>query len=70
MSQELAKTIEQAWENRSDVGPASSDVRGPVEEALALLDSGEARVAEPDGGMGRKFWRIWARGLSHMIGWA
>ena len=49
MSADLIATIEQAWENRTDITPASSDVRGPVEEALALLDSGEARVAEPDG---------------------
>ncbi|APE28007.1 2,3,4,5-tetrahydropyridine-2,6-dicarboxylate N-succinyltransferase [Aurantiacibacter gangjinensis] len=47
MSQELIAAIEDAWENRSEVTPASADVRGPVEDALRLLDSGEARVAEP-----------------------
>ncbi|MEL1251225.1 2,3,4,5-tetrahydropyridine-2,6-dicarboxylate N-succinyltransferase [Aurantiacibacter gilvus] len=52
MSADLIATIEQAWENRTEVTPASSDVRGPVEEALTLLDSGEARVAEPDGNGG------------------
>jgi 2,3,4,5-tetrahydropyridine-2-carboxylate N-succinyltransferase len=31
------------------VTPASSDVRAVVEQALELLDSGKARVAEPDG---------------------
>lgn len=55
MSAELIATIEQAWENRADVTPASSDVRGPVEQALRMLDSGEARVAEPDGNGG---WRV------------
>ena len=51
MSQELITAIEAAWEDRSSVTPASIDVREPVEEALRMLDSGEARVAEPsDGG--------------------
>ena len=51
---ELESTIEAAWEARDGVTPASSDVRKPVEEALALLDSGKARVAEPDGNGGWK----------------
>ena len=46
---ELAAAIEAAWETRDSVTPASTDVRGIVEQALALLDSGQARVAEPDG---------------------
>ena len=49
MTTELAQSIAAAWERRSEVTPASSDVREPVELALAMLDSGEARVAEPDG---------------------
>ena len=49
MFAQLSDTIEQAWEMRESVSPASSDVRGAVDAALALLDSGEARVAEPDG---------------------
>ena len=48
MSQ-LATAIEAAWEARDGVTPASSDVREIVDQALALLDSGQARVAEPDG---------------------
>ena len=52
MSQELASIIEQAWENRANIGPTSDDVRGPVNKALAMLDSGEGRVAEPDGNGG------------------
>jgi 2,3,4,5-tetrahydropyridine-2-carboxylate N-succinyltransferase len=54
MSQ-LAAAIEAAWESRDGVTPASSEVRGIVEEALALLDSGAARVAQPDGKGG---WRV------------
>lgn len=48
MSADLAAAIEQAWENRAEVTPASKDVGEAVEAALALLDSGKARVAEPD----------------------
>lgn len=52
MSDELANAIEAAWENRSEVTPGSTDVREAVETALELLDSGQARVAEPDGNGG------------------
>ena len=48
MSNELVTAIEAAWERRADITPADQDVRGVVDEAIALLDSGEARVAEPD----------------------
>jgi 2,3,4,5-tetrahydropyridine-2-carboxylate N-succinyltransferase len=54
MSAELAAAIEAAWEARDSVTPASSDVRQVVEAALELLDSGRARVAEPDGADGWK----------------
>ena len=52
---DLAQTIDAAWDNRDSVSPASDEVRGPVEKALAMLDSGEARVAEPDGNGG---WQV------------
>jgi len=55
MPAELERAIGEAWERRSDVTPASDDVRKPVEAALELLDSGRARVAEPDGAGG---WRV------------
>src|SRR5258707_6152649 len=43
----LAKTIDDAFERRNDVGPATrGPVRQAVEAALDLLDRGEARVAE------------------------
>ena len=54
MSQ-LAAAIEAAWEARDGVTPASSDIRAIVDEALMLLDSGQARVAEPDGNGG---WQV------------
>ena len=49
MSAELSAAIEHAWDARDRVTPASSDVRAVVDAALALLDTGEARVAQPDG---------------------
>jgi 2,3,4,5-tetrahydropyridine-2-carboxylate N-succinyltransferase len=43
----LAKTIDDAFEARNDVGPSTKGpVRDAVEAALELLDRGEARVAE------------------------
>ncbi len=49
MTASLERRIEAAWDIRAEVTPRSSDVREVVEKALALLDAGEARVAEPDG---------------------
>ena len=49
MSAELAAAIEAAWEARDSVSPASTEVRRHVDAALDLLDSGQARVAQPDG---------------------
>ena len=43
----LAATIDAAGENRAELGPATKgEVREAVEQALAMLDSGQARVAE------------------------
>ena len=47
---DLAATIDAAWEDRATVSTGTTGaVRDAVESALALLDSGEARVAEPSG---------------------
>ena len=46
---DLAAQIEAAFEARDTVTPASAGVRAIVDQALDLLDSGAARVAEPDG---------------------
>jgi 2,3,4,5-tetrahydropyridine-2-carboxylate N-succinyltransferase len=44
---ELVRTIDDAFENRNDVGLSTKGpVRDAVEQALDLLDRGEARVAE------------------------
>ncbi len=48
---DLAKTIDAAFEARNDVSPATKGaVREAVDTALDLLDKGEARVAEKQGG--------------------
>ncbi|MCZ8134723.1 MAG: 2,3,4,5-tetrahydropyridine-2,6-dicarboxylate N-succinyltransferase [Porphyrobacter sp.] len=54
MTDALITAIEAAWENRAEITPGH-EVRHQVADALALLDSGEARVAEPDGNGG---WRV------------
>jgi 2,3,4,5-tetrahydropyridine-2,6-dicarboxylate N-succinyltransferase len=52
---DLARTIDNAWEDRANVSPATKGaVREAVEEALNRLDSGEARVAEKANGE----WRV------------
>src|SRR5512138_3132892 len=47
MSDKLAKTIDDAWERRADIGVKTrGPVRKAVQTALELLDTGKARVAE------------------------
>jgi 2,3,4,5-tetrahydropyridine-2,6-dicarboxylate N-succinyltransferase len=51
MTEALQTTVDAAWEARDDIGPATQGaVRDAVNEALALLDDGRARVAEKSGG--------------------
>ena len=48
---DLTRTIEAAWEDRAGVSASTrGSVRDAVDTALALLDSGVARVAEKTGG--------------------
>ncbi|MFO6445981.1 2,3,4,5-tetrahydropyridine-2,6-dicarboxylate N-succinyltransferase [Erythrobacter sp. NE805] len=54
MTDALITAIEAAWENRAEVSPGHP-VGEAVNAALELLDSGKARVAEPDGNGG---WRV------------
>ena len=56
MTDQLQQTIDAAWEDRASVDyDTKGAVRDAVESALALLDSGAARVAAPDGAGG---WRV------------
>ena len=44
---DLAAAIEAAWDSRDSVTPASHQVGTLVEQALDLLDSGQARWPSP-----------------------
>ena len=53
---DLSAIIDAAWEDRATLGfDTGGDIREAVNAALHQLDSGEARVAEPDGAGG---WRV------------
>ena len=53
---DLSATIDAAWDNRAELGfTTGGAVREAVEQALAMLDDGTERVAEPDGEGG---WRV------------
>ena len=49
---EVQQIIEQAFEQRADINPGNVEpaIRDAVNDAIALLDSGAARVAEPVAG--------------------
>ena len=52
----LQPRIEALWERRAELTPATTgEDRNAVEAVLEALDSGQARVAEPDGAGG---WRV------------
>jgi 2,3,4,5-tetrahydropyridine-2-carboxylate N-succinyltransferase len=45
---DLKASIEALWARRSELSPADTDAAAVVDEAIELLDSGQARVAEVD----------------------
>ena len=45
---DLQASIEDLWERRDGLSPADTDAATLVEEAIDLLDTGQARVAEVD----------------------
>ena len=56
MTDQLQQVIDKGWEDRANVGlDTKGELRDAVDDALNLLDSGEARVAQPDGTGG---WRV------------
>src|SRR3954470_23021100 len=51
MSEALQAVIDQAWDERDSIGPATKgEVRQAVDTAIAALDRGEARIADKSGG--------------------
>jgi 2,3,4,5-tetrahydropyridine-2-carboxylate N-succinyltransferase len=57
----LEATITELYGRIGEIDPADPDVRGPVHEAVGLLDSGEARVAEVDPSSGEVVVREWLK---------
>src|SRR5690554_5590174 len=57
--EELERTIEEAWERRNDPEGVAGRFLDAVREAVARLDAGKLRVAEPVDGA----WRVceWAK---------
>jgi 2,3,4,5-tetrahydropyridine-2,6-dicarboxylate N-succinyltransferase len=55
MTADLQRVIDAGWEARADVSTGTTgELRDAVTDALAGLDAGRLRVAEPDGGA----WRV------------
>jgi 2,3,4,5-tetrahydropyridine-2-carboxylate N-succinyltransferase len=50
MTDGLQATIERAWDNRETLSDADGGIREAVAAAIDALDSGEARIAEKNGG--------------------
>jgi len=58
-AESLKGSIEAAWDARENIGPQTQgEVREAVEAALAALDGGELRVAEPSDASGAGGWRV------------
>jgi 2,3,4,5-tetrahydropyridine-2-carboxylate N-succinyltransferase len=48
---DLAAAIDDAWERRTEISPATTGpARDAVEQALTLMDAGDLRIAVPEGG--------------------
>ena len=57
-TQAAQKRIEDAWERRSELNPASEpELQNDIHHALALIDDGTLRVAEPDKSV-ESGWRV------------
>jgi 2,3,4,5-tetrahydropyridine-2-carboxylate N-succinyltransferase len=58
---DLRASIEELWGNRGDLSPQDTDAATVVEEAIGLLDSGQARVAEVDAATDRIVVHEWLK---------
>jgi 2,3,4,5-tetrahydropyridine-2-carboxylate N-succinyltransferase len=61
---ELSATIEEIWQRRSELEPGDPDATAAVHEAIDLLDTGRARVAQVDEATGEVVVNQW---LKHAI---
>jgi 2,3,4,5-tetrahydropyridine-2-carboxylate N-succinyltransferase len=61
---DLQASVEEIWERSGELDPRDEDASGIVNEAIELLDSGSARVAEVDAATGEVKVNLW---LKHAI---
>jgi 2,3,4,5-tetrahydropyridine-2-carboxylate N-succinyltransferase len=57
----LRERVEELWRRRDGLAPGDTGARAVVEEAVGLLDSGRARVAEVEPGTGRVVVHEWLK---------
>jgi 2,3,4,5-tetrahydropyridine-2-carboxylate N-succinyltransferase len=58
---DLRSSVEELWSRAGELVPGDADALAVVTEAVALLDSGEARVAEVDPGTGDVVVHAWLK---------
>jgi 2,3,4,5-tetrahydropyridine-2-carboxylate N-succinyltransferase len=58
---DLQAGIEELWDRRGELDPADGDARALVDEAIDLLDRGEARAAEIDPATGDVVVHVWVK---------
>ncbi|MDP8976815.1 MAG: 2,3,4,5-tetrahydropyridine-2,6-dicarboxylate N-succinyltransferase [Actinomycetota bacterium] len=58
---ELSARIDELWHRRAEIEPGDPDATAPVHQAIDLLDSGRARVAEIDEGGGEVVVHQWLK---------
>jgi 2,3,4,5-tetrahydropyridine-2-carboxylate N-succinyltransferase len=58
---DLQARIEELWERRSELSPEDTEAAAVVEEAIELLDSGRARVAEAGPALGETVVHEWLK---------
>ncbi|HXQ63018.1 MAG TPA: 2,3,4,5-tetrahydropyridine-2,6-dicarboxylate N-succinyltransferase [Acidimicrobiales bacterium] len=58
---DLQSQIEELWARAGELGPSDVDALAVVTQAIDLLDRGEARVAEVDGGTGEVVVHTWLK---------
>ncbi|MGO8860038.1 MAG: 2,3,4,5-tetrahydropyridine-2,6-dicarboxylate N-succinyltransferase [Acidimicrobiales bacterium] len=58
---DLEANIDELWERRAGLSPKDSDAALVVEEAIGLLDTGQARVAEAGPGAGETVVHEWLK---------
>ena len=58
---DLQANIEELWERKGELSPKDTDAARTVEEAIELLDSGQARVAEAGPALGETVVHEWLK---------